>query len=132
MKLFKKKRMANMAYKIIPPIVLLRFPCQPLAFIVKRLIYITIFLMQFGCKQPIYVLAYATDRDNTVDICIANTENTDILNLTDSDITEYNFTWSSDGSKIFYTSYEKTGRRINSIDLGSGAINTYLQDSTIL
>ena len=66
-------------------------------------------LTLMGCQNKNYDLAYVTDRDNTLDICITSSENKEIINLTNSDITEYNLTWSKDGKEIFYTSYEKNG-----------------------
>ncbi|MBT8220066.1 MAG: PD40 domain-containing protein, partial [Bacteroidia bacterium] len=97
----------------------------------KNLVYIIIIIISSGCKTPIYQLAYGTDRDNEIDICITDSENTEIKNLTNSNFTEYNFTWSSDGKKIYYTSYEDDGRKIKRIEVESKLIQTLIQDTVI-
>ncbi|TVZ60206.1 WD40 repeat protein [Flavobacteriaceae bacterium MAR_2010_105] len=97
----------------------------------KYLILVLFLIATIACKQQGYDLAYATDRDNEMDICITSTTNDEIINLTNSDITEYNFTWSKDGKDIFYTSYEKSGRKVNRINVATKTITTIIHDSTI-
>lgn len=96
-----------------------------------KILLVLILLTLMGCKSKNYDLAYVTDRDNKLDICITNSENKQIINLTNSDITEYNLTWSKDGKEIFYTSYEKSGRKVNSINVSDKSIKVIINDSTI-
>ena len=96
-----------------------------------KILLVLMLLTLMGCQSKNYDLAYVTDRDNTLDICITNSENKEIINLTNSDITEYNLTWSKDGKEIFYTSYEKTGRKVKSVNIFDKSIKVIINDSTI-
>jgi Tol biopolymer transport system component len=97
----------------------------------KHCIIILLLATTIGCKNQSYYLAFATDRDNEIDICLTNTKKNEIINLTNSDIIEYNLTWSKDGQEIFYTSYEKDGRKVKSLNVKNDSITTLINDSTI-
>ncbi len=101
--------------------------------IMESVVVVLIAMMAiYGCKAPTYELAYVTDRDNVLDICIANSENNEVQNLTDSDVVEYNLTWSADGHEIYYTSYDKNNRSIKKVNVNSKAISVVINDSTVL
>ena len=96
---------------------------------------VTVFLLLIfvvGCGDRSYELAYVSDRDKVLDIFITNSENAGLQNLTNSDVTEYNLTWSSDGNEIYYTNYDKDTRSIKKVNVISKAISTVMSDSTIL
>ena len=97
----------------------------------KKVTFSILLLMAMGCNNQIYELAYATNRDNDMDICLTNSRNSDVSNLTNSGITEYNLTWTKDGEEIYYTSFEQTGREIKSINVNDRSIKTIINDSTI-
>lgn len=84
-----------------------------------------------SCQHRIYQLAYVSDQDNKMNICLTDSNNGKVVNLTNSDFTEYNLTWSANGQYIYYTSYEKSGRKVKCIDIESKTIKTIIEDSTI-
>ncbi|MTI20096.1 hypothetical protein E1176_03615, partial [Fulvivirga sp. RKSG066] len=56
-----------------------------------------------SCGERTYEMAYASDRDNKIDILLTDSDTSYSENITNTDFTEYNFTWSADGERIYYT-----------------------------
>lgn len=97
----------------------------------NKIATVLVLLSVWSCSEREYELAFASDRFNETDICIFNTKDDKIINLTNSEITEYNFTWTDDGESIFYTAFGPNSRRINSINVNTKKISNVLQDATV-
>ncbi|MGN8225141.1 TolB family protein [Gracilimonas sp. BCB1] len=90
-------------------------------------------LLLIGCEPKTYEIAYVTGQGNdNLDVFITNTGNGEAQNLTNSDATEYNLTWTADGTSIYFTSYENGGRKIKSINVTTKEVSTVIQDSLVL
>lgn len=85
-----------------------------------------------GCNSKGYYLAFASDRDDALDIYLTKNDEDDVVNLTNSPSNEYNMTWTKDGREIYYTSYEKDGRKVKRVNLKTKTVATILSDSTVL
>lgn len=98
----------------------------------KYKLLIALLAIMLSCTTKSYDLALVSNRDNGTDIFITNSEQKDMINITNSKITEYNLSWSKDGKDIYYTNYGESGRSINKISIDKKTTTTIVDDSTVL
>lgn len=97
---------------------------------VKGLLFSPLLFFYCSCGRPAYDLAYAVNRDRNYDIYLMKGDSTRTTRLTETPVTEYNFSWSPGGETLYYTSYEKPHRQIKSLDIRTLTVSVLMGDST--